>query len=161
VLPSPFAYVYWVTLGHCAATVTAEYRVSSRQVLSPNPSASAIDACCGPHHGYLLETALPAPPDAPPLPPVLLAPLPVLPAPPVLPVLPAPPPLLHAAMATDSTAARVAPMTRRPRRVLGLAWTGWLILIDAHFRCGCASSGRRARRGRCWWGRAPGGGDPG
>ena len=58
VLPSPFVYEYLVTLGHCAATVTAEYRVSSRQVLSPNPSARAIDAFWGPHHGYLLDTAL-------------------------------------------------------------------------------------------------------
>ena len=56
VLPSPLVYTYLVTLGHCAAMVTAEYRVSSRQVLSPNPSASAMDACLGPHQGYLLDT---------------------------------------------------------------------------------------------------------
>src|SRR5580698_9039802 len=56
VLPSPLVYTYLVTLGHCAAMVTAEYRVSSRQVLSPNPSASAMDACLGPHRGYLLDT---------------------------------------------------------------------------------------------------------
>src|SRR5256885_15790665 len=74
VLPWPFVYTYLVTLGHCAAMVTAEYRVSSRQVLSPKPSASAMDACLGPHHGYLLDAALcplAEPPPEPPLPPLL------------------------------------------------------------------------------------------
>ncbi len=95
VLPSPLVYTYLVTLGHSAAMVTAEYRVSSRQVLSPKPSASAIDACLGPHHGYLLDTALAELPLDEPPPELLLL-----------------PPLLHAASPRASTATAAAPVVR-------------------------------------------------
>ena len=82
--------------------------MSSRHVLSPNPSARAIDAFCGPHHGYLLETALPPPAAVVPLPPAALL------APPVLLL-----PLLHAAAARET-----APPRRRWRQgALGEFWS--------------------------------------
>jgi hypothetical protein len=108
--------------------------VSSRQVLSPNPSARAIDAFCAPHHGFLPE----AEPPADPVPLLALAPLlPVLAAD-ALPVLAgavAPPPalllpLLHAAAVRESAAAAATVAARRSGRILGLAvLVGVLIVI--------------------------------
>src|SRR5581483_1360575 len=106
--------------------VTAEYLVNSRQVLSPNPSASAIDACLGPHQGYLLDTALVWPPE-PPLPPPL--PLPPL-------------PLLHAATARDTTATAEAPVIRRGRRLPRMALPVVFCLICSHSSM-CAASSRQ------------------
>src|SRR6185437_5934514 len=83
--------------------VTAEYRVSSRQVLSPNPSASAIEACLGPHQGYLLLAAVPPPP------PVVLV---------LVPLPPLEPPLLHAVRAREAAASAEAPMSRRDLRLV-------------------------------------------
>jgi hypothetical protein len=120
-------YVYPVMLGHCAAMVTAENRVSSRQVLSPNPSARAIDAFCGPHHAFW--------PDVP-VPLLALAPLPVLAAD-ALPVLAGaaglPPalllPLLHAAAVRERAAAAAAVTARRSGRTLGLALLVGVLIV--------------------------------
>src|SRR3954466_1878844 len=90
--------MYLVTLGHLRASACASPLVTLRQLLSPNPSASASVIFFDPHHDGAPASGFPAP--------LLLA----LPPPPP----PPPQPTATAAMAAQAIA---APTFVRPLRV--------------------------------------------
>src|SRR3954462_13290495 len=66
--------MYFVTLGHFFASSCASAEVIRRQLLAPNPSASASVTFFEPHHEGAPATGLPSVAGAPPPPPPLSLP---------------------------------------------------------------------------------------